>query len=268
MFARKAISKVLTASKLSDPPEIPDYEIVTKYCFPSGLPSDIKKDICEKYGDCGGLLDIFANNTGPVVHKWHHYIPLYDRYFSSFRRRKIKFLEIGVSKGGSMQMWRKYFGEDATIYGIDIDPACERFNELAGQVRIGSQIDTAFLDSVVKEMGGVDIILDDGSHRMSHIPITLKFLFPHLSSGGIYMIEDLHTSYWESFDGGYRSKKNFFGFTRDLIDDMHHWYHARQLNQAVVSQECSGIHVHDSLVVLEKNKVFPPVHSAIGRDLD
>ncbi|MEB3324897.1 MAG: hypothetical protein VKM17_06120 [Cyanobacteriota bacterium] len=129
-FAKKAISKVLTACKLSDPPEIPDYGIVSKYRFVSDHPSGIKKDIYEKYGDCGGLLEIFASNTGPVVHKWHHYIPLYDRYFSSFRGRKIKFLEIGVSKGGSMQMWRKYFGEDAIIYGIDIDPACERFNGL------------------------------------------------------------------------------------------------------------------------------------------
>ena len=82
------------------------------------------------------------------------------------------------------------------------------------------------------------------------------------------MIEDLHTSYWESFGGGYRSKKNFFGFVKDVMDDMHHWYHAGQLNQAVVSHECSGIHVHDSVVVLDKNKVFRPVHSAVGRDVE
>ena len=268
VLAKKAVLKVLWASKLSESPEVPDYGLVSKYRFDSDIPSEIKKDIYEKHGHCGGLLELFAGNEGPVVHKWHHYIPLYDRYFSPFRGRKIRFLEIGVSKGGSLQMWRKYFGDDAIIYGIDIDPMCEKFNGLAGQVRIGSQIDAAFLDSVVKEMGGVDIVLDDGSHRMSHIPITLKCLFPHLSYGGIYMIEDLHTSYWESFGGGYRSKKNFFGFVKDVMDDMHHWYHAGQLNQAVVSHDCSGIHVHDSVVVLDKNKVFRPVHSAVGRDVE
>jgi hypothetical protein len=95
---------------------------------------------------------------------------LYDRYFSPFRGRKTRFLEIGVNKGGSLQLWRKYFGDDAIIFGININPDCEKLNGLAGQVRIGSQIDRPFLESVIKEMGGVDIVLDDGSHHMQHIP--------------------------------------------------------------------------------------------------
>ena len=158
-------------------------------------------------------------------------------------------------------MWRKYFGDDAIIFGIDINPACENLNGLAGQVRIGSQTDEIFLESVVKEMGGIDIVLDDGSHHMEHIPATLKFLFPHLSYGGIYMIEDLHTAYWKRFGGGYRAKTNFFKFIMDLVDDIHHWYHANGLKKAVISKDCSGIHIHDSIVVLDKNKVHEPVHS-------
>ena len=75
-------------------------------------------------------------------------------------------------------MWRKYFGESAIIFGIDIDPSCAKFNGIAGQVRIGSQIDKIFLDSVISEMGGVDIILDDGSHHMNNIAPTFKHLFP------------------------------------------------------------------------------------------
>jgi hypothetical protein len=228
--------------------------------------SDIKRDIQEKYEHDSELLDFFVNNKGAVVHKWHHYIPLYDRYFSSFRGKKIRFLEIGVSNGGSLQMWRKYFGDDAIIFGIDINPKCEKLNGLAGQVRIGSQTDHFFLESLIKEMGGIDIILDDGSHHMEHIPDTLNYLFPHLSYGGIYMIEDLCTAYWRRFGGGYRSKNNFFGFTMDLIDDMHHWYNRKKLKQAAVSKDCSGIHIHDSLLVLEKNKVFMPVNSRVGEE--
>jgi len=161
-------------------------------------------------------------------------------------------------------MWREYFGDDAIIFGIDINPECEKLNGLAGQVRIGSQADSEFLESVVKEMGGVDIILDDGSHHMDHIPLTLKYLFPHMNHGGIYMIEDLHAAYWKKFGGGYQSENNFFGRVTDLIDDMHHWYHSHKLKQATISKECSGIHIHDSIVVLEKNKVFQPAHSEIG----
>jgi hypothetical protein len=86
-------------------------------------------------------------------------------------------------------------------------------------------------------------------------------LFPRLSDGGIYMIEDLHTSYWKEFGGGYRSKGNFFNYLRDLIDDLHHWYHKSGMKQSEISQSCSGIHIHDSLVVLEKDTVYQPVHS-------
>lgn len=143
-------------------------EGIGQYTFNFDAASDIKRDIQEKYGHDSELLDLFVNNKGAIVHKWHHYIPLYDRYFSSFRGRKMRFLEIGVSNGGSLQMWRKYFGDDAIIFGIDTDPKCETLNGLAGQVRIGSQTDHGFLESVLKEMGGVDIVLDDGSHHMEH----------------------------------------------------------------------------------------------------
>ena len=162
-------------------------------------------------------------------------------------------------------MWRKYFGKEAVIFGIDINPECGKLNGLAGQVRIGSQTDEDFLVSVVKEMGGVDIILDDGSHCMEHISATLKYLFPHLSYNGIYMIEDLHTAYWESFGGGYESKSNFFGVIMDLVDDIHRWYHDKELKEATISTDCSGIHIHDSIVVLEKNKTYKPVHSQTGQ---
>jgi hypothetical protein len=223
--------------------------------------ASVKIDINEKYRYDGDLLKIFSENSGPLVHKWHHYIPIYSRYFSRFRATKVRFLEIGVSKGGSLTMWRKYFGEDAIIFGIDIDPDCAQYDNISGNVRIGSQVDENFLKSVIEEMGGVDIILDDGSHHMNHIPKTLNVLYPFLSENGVYMIEDLHTAYWPRYGGGYHSKKNFFHMTRGLIDDMHHWYHGKNIKFPKISKECAAIHIHDSIVVLEKNKVFAPVHS-------
>lgn len=237
----------------------PDYADITKFDYTG---SDVKADVQEKYGHDSELLDYFSTNKNYLVHKWHHYIPLYDRYFAPYRGQKIRFLEIGIGRGGSLQMWRKYFGDEAIIFGIDIDPECAKYNGQSAQVRIGSQIDEAFLDSVVQEMGGVDIILDDGSHHMKHIPATLKHLFPLLNQGGIYMVEDLHTSYWENYGGGYNSKLNFFKFLLPLIHDIHRWYHATGVKQPSVSKDCSGIHIHDSIVVLEKNKVYEPTHSS------
>src|SRR6185312_15769824 len=75
----------------------------------------IANDIRTKYDCQSELVDLFAGNQCGRVNKWHHYIPIYERYFGPFRGRPIRFLEIGVAKGGSLQMWRDYFGADATI---------------------------------------------------------------------------------------------------------------------------------------------------------
>lgn len=225
----------------------------------------VEMDIRSKYHYDGDLAQIYAHNRGHKVHKWHHYIPLYDRYFSAYRGKPLRFLEIGVSGGGSLQMWRQYFGPQATIFGIDINPECAAVNGIAGQVRIGSQTDTDFLAAVIAEMGGVDIVLDDGSHHMDHLPISLKALFPAVSIGGLYLIEDLHTSYWDTFGGGYRSPHNFLSNTlQDLIDDMHHWYHIDGQKIPEVSNFCPAIHVHDSIVVLEKQPLQRPSRSIIA----
>lgn len=232
--------------------------------FRFGEGGDVAEDIRSKYGYEGDMLTAFAGNDGIVVHKWHHYIPIYDRYFSRFRGGKVRFLEIGINKGGSLQMWRRYFGEDAVIYGIDINQDCAKFDGQAAQVRIGSQADPAFLNDLVDEMGGVDLILDDGSHRMPHVRASFETLFPRLSEHGVYMIEDLHTAYIEKYGGGYRSSANFFRFTRELVDDMHRWYHKKGLRHPDLGNTVSGLHIHDSIAVIEKEPVYRPVHSRVG----
>lgn len=217
--------------------------------------------------DAGGMTPIekiFWGNKGRIVHKWHHYLPLYDRYFATFRNRPIRFLEIGVCKGGSLDMWRNYFGPEAIIFGVDIDPNCAEFDGKSAAVRIGSQADAGFLNRVVDEMGGVDIVLDDGSHQNAHIRKSFDALFPRLSEGGIYVIEDLHTAYWWTHGGGYRYSGNFLETIKTIIDDMHHWYHSRGQKIPAARDAVKGIHIHDSLVVLEKGAVSKPFHSKVG----
>lgn len=221
----------------------------------------VREDISSKYDYDGDLLDIYAKNKGPVAHKWHHYIPIYARHFEQYRNTPVRFLEIGVNKGGSIQMWRNYLGPEAILYGIDINPRCAEYDGQSGQIRIGSQVDFDFLDSVVDEMGGVDIILDDGSHMMQHVRPTFEHLYPKLNSGGLYMIEDLHTAYLTGFGGGYRSPMNFFYFVNDLIHDMHDSYHEQGQGHPELSNHISGIHIYDSIALFEKQPVYPPKHS-------
>jgi hypothetical protein len=247
-------------------PKYADYFRLTegneRFAFPKD--ADVLQDFVDKYGIASDLMKIYSSEKFPIVNKWHHYIPIYERYFEKYRGQRVRFLEIGVSEGGSLRMWREFFGPDAVIFGIDINQNCSELNGIHGQVRIGSQDDSSFLTAVVSEMGGVDVVLDDGSHDMAHIAASLRILFPQLKVGGTYLIEDLHTAYWRGFGGGYNSKDNFYRIVPSLIDDIHSWYHPYARRSALANDGVSSIHLHDSIIVLEKEKNYPPTHSEVG----
>jgi hypothetical protein len=122
-----------------------------------------------------------------------------------------------------------------------------------------------FWPLLLRKWGGGDVVLDDGSHRMEHVRASLTALYPKLEMGGTYMIEDLHTSYYRGFGGGFRGKGNFFLMVRDIIDDMHHWYHAQDIQHPNLLDALSGIHVHDSIVVLDKNQCHRPTFSLVPK---
>jgi hypothetical protein len=234
------------------------------YRFEFNKDKSVEKDIIDKYNYHGKLLALFTQNKKQVINKWHHYIPIYDRHLREFQNKEINFLEIGVSEGGSMLLWKNFLGEEALIYGIDINPACSKLNDIVGQVRIGSQSDIQFLDTIIREMNGIDIVLDDGSHHMRDVRTSFEYLFPKLRDGGIYIIEDLHTSFWKYYGGGFRSKDNFFRLVFEYIFDMHHWYHNKPQNHELISNSIRGIHIYDSMVIFEKGIPHKPCNSRIG----
>lgn len=192
------------------------------------------------------------------IHKWLHYLPIYERHLAQYRRKRFKMLEIGVFGGGSLDMWREYFGPRAIIFGIDINPECEKLNTPQTPVRIGSQADPGLLKSVVSEMGGLDVVLDDGSHRGKHQWASFETLFPLLNEGGLYIIEDCHTSYWWR----YGARKSAIGLAKQIIDDMHAWYHGRA-TKTPAQHEVGAITVHDSIMVIEKRSRKKPAHVII-----
>jgi SAM-dependent methyltransferase len=221
------------------------------------------------------LERLLACHSGRLMHKWRHYLEIYDTHLARFRGgfippsggepRGLRLLELGVSHGGSLQLWRKYFGAGATIVGIDIDPACRAAEEEGERVRIGSQADAAFLRAVVEEMGGVDVVIDDGSHVSAHQRASFDTLFPLLSDGGVYIAEDLHASYWPGYhQGGWRRRGTFIEATKSLVDDMHGWYHRRRLARPYAKTEVHGVHFYDSVVVVEKRRRPRPSHTRIG----
>jgi len=110
-------------------------------------------------------------------------------------------------------------------------------------------------------MGGVDIVIDDGSHVAEHQLASFKTLFPLLFNGGVYVCEDLHTAYWDGWQGGHKRRGTLIEFVKDMIDSLHAWYHPIEngLQSMELHRHVPGIHLHDSLVVIEKNDVAAPV---------
>lgn len=206
------------------------------------------------------LRKIFFQPIGLEKHKWHHYFRYYDRHLSGYRNTSVRVLELGVGGGGGLQLWRSYFGIDAVIHGVDIEPECANYATRTEKVWIGSQSDQSLLGSILQEMGGVDVVVDDGSHHMRDIRESFEFLFPRMRDGGIYIIEDLHTAYWRHYGGGKSSRGNFFRYLQGIINDMHQWYIPPITSGSDIKVICSGVHVYDSMVFLERNDVPRPVH--------
>jgi hypothetical protein len=206
----------------------------------------------------GEIARLFFGHRGRPIRKWVHYFAIYEGYLTKYRNKSITMLEIGVSGGGSLELWREYLGPDARIFGIDIDPECARRVTPPNEVRIGSQDDPKFLEAVIAEMGQPDIILDDGSHAARHQIASFEALFSHLKENGLYIVEDVHGAYWpELYDLAVWRPRTFIKYIHRLIDDMHGWYHYRPKKTSAM-REISAIHVHDSIVVIEKNQRVRP----------
>src|SRR6185312_14389444 len=88
--------------------------------------------------------EIFNNHQGNLLHKWDHYFEIYDRHFKDYADKEVVVLEIGVSQGGSIDLWKKFFGEKLKYYGIDINPGCKKFETENVKIFIGSQSDRIF----------------------------------------------------------------------------------------------------------------------------
>jgi hypothetical protein len=257
---------------------LPGAEAAVRYVRPpapdfTAFARRVDDDLMRSGATCD-MERLFYGHQGRLAHKWHHYLAIYDRVLTPFRagfptpdggRRSLRLLEIGVSHGGSLEIWRKFLGPSAIIFGIDVNPACQALDTRDLPVRIGSQDDEAFLRAVVAEMGGVDIVVEDGSHVARHQAESFRVLFPLLSQGGLYLAEDLHTSYWRNeFDGGYQRRGTFIEQAKQLVDDMHAWYHGRPTQVAEAHRAIGGISFHDSLIIIEKRANQAPFHTTVG----
>jgi len=209
-------------------------------------------------GKRNDLLDFFEHGAHRIIHKWMHYFEIYVRHFAPFRGLPITMLEIGVSHGGSLQMWKHYFGPQARIYGMDIDPRCSVLAEENVEIIIGDQSDRAFLRKLRHELPPFDIVLDDGGHGMEQLIVTFEELFPHVRDGGVYLAEDLHTCYMHDYEGGHRKAGTFIEYSKGIIDQLYAWCSQdASLTPNDLTRPLYAMHYYDSVLVLDKRTPVP-----------
>lgn len=206
----------------------------------------------------------FVNNQGHMIHKWHHYFKIYERHFSAFRKQSIRLLEIGVAHGGSLEMWRNYFGDSCKIYGIDVNPKCSTIESEQIRVFIGDQSNVNFLNQVCDEVGDpFDIVIDDGSHIANDQVTAFETLYPRMAAESVYLCEDLHTSYWEKYEGGKCRAGTMVEHMKkhiDLLNARH--YGGSESNFA----DCThSMCFYESVVVVEKSPQVPSSASMTGK---
>jgi hypothetical protein len=138
------------------------------------------------------LADFFHSRvTGKGIWKWTHYFEAYHRHFQSFIGKDVHVLEVGVYSGGSLEMWREYFGPKCHLYGIDIREECKALEDESTKIFIGDQASHAFWANFRREVPKLDILIDDGGHQPEQQIVTLEEMLPHLRPGGVYVCEDI-----------------------------------------------------------------------------
>jgi hypothetical protein len=218
----------------------------------------------------GSTLRSYFDNgpreSGRLVRKYDNYLEIYERFLGVYRGKSCRIVEIGVQHGGSLQMWRDYFGPEATIIGVDILPVCKTFERDNVLIFIGDQSDSAFLNTLGGALGIVDAIIDDGSHIPAHqIASFEKLFYNNLSETGVYIVEDCHTSYWPSYGGGLKRKGSFVEYAKDICDTVNGWHAKdRRLRARKGLEAIKSVTFFSSVIVFEKGRITSPLAISSG----
>jgi len=178
-----------------------------------------------------------SHQTGRGIWKWLHYFEIYHRHFSKFIGRDAHLVEVGIFSGGSLDMWKHYLGPNARVYGVDIEPACKKYEDDRTKIFIGDQADRAFWKRFRDSVPTVDILIDDGGHFPEQQMVTLEEMLPHLSSGGVYVCEDI-----QAIHHGFAA--HLFGIADSLNEQ------ARELSG--VQRDIHSVHLYPYVAVVEK----------------
>lgn len=173
------------------------------------------------------LQRLYELHRGKASDKWSIYLREYDRLLGPFRGYPLRMLEIGIQNGGSLEIWSRYFSLAQKIVGCDINPDCAKlhYDDQRIFVVVGDANTESVEHEILKKSTQFDVVIDDGSHTSSDIVRSFARYFPHLSDGGVFIVEDTHCGYWAQFQGGLLYPASSIEFFKRLADivSFEHW---------------------------------------------
>lgn len=191
-----------------------------------------------------------------LSYKHSTYFQVYEELLAPYRNKNITFVEVGVLNGGSLFMWRDFFGPEVRIIGVDFNPLAKRWEQDGFEIYIGSQSDPNFWREFFDSVGMVDILLDDGGHTNEQQIVTTHEAIPFIKDGGLLMVEDVHTSYFKDF--GNPSKFSFINYAKLFIDGVNARFPGVNLIQNMYRDMVYSVHFYESIVgfSVDRRKCF------------
>ena len=190
--------------------------------------------------------------------KWSNYFEIYDNLFKRFANKKITLVEVGIGNGGSLFMWRNYFGKKAKIIGVELNPEAKELEKNGFKIFIGDQSDPNFWKNFFKKVGKIDILIDDGGHTNLQQVTTFMESIKHIKSGGMIVVEDTHTSYMREKGFKNPSKFSFINFTSYIVEAIHRRNPMVKKEMNYLSKAINSIEYFDSITVfnIAKNNLI------------
>ena len=184
--------------------------------------------------------------------KYRKYFEIYESLLKKYLNKKIIFVEIGVLNGGSLEMWKKFFGPRARIIGIDLNPECKNFEKKGIEIYIGDQSCPKFWQSFFNKVGKVDIVIDDGGHTNLQQIITTVEVIPNIKDNGMLIVEDTHSSYMREFSnpGSY----SFITFVKKIVDDINFKFNNLGSFKFSLNKYIYSVQTFESIIVFHVNQ--------------
>lgn len=194
----------------------------------------------------------YFNSSTYIIKK--DFLKIYDFYFNPLKKKKINILEIGIDTGNSLKFWKNYFSNKSKIVGLDIKKY--NFNDNNIFTYQGRQEDKFFLSTITKKFKRFDIIIDDGSHNCNDIIASFNYLFDYLNDGGIYIVEDLQTSYFPRYNGSRLNlKKNntSMNFLKNLADSINYeHFNLPFTKSSIYDGKIKFVHFFQNVAIVKK----------------